>query len=325
MRRSLTTRSVNHSHRTSLSASTPDDLSVSNLRRDSGSNSNSRVSLDSNGTGAPSSSGNFTRRQREPVTGVMDLSTKIEVDEPEEYEDGDRDVNLNMGIGTTVAGELKKELREAQKEIERLASMVTSLQNQLAQRPPLSKVQAVEKEYNQLDLLYHSTQRENQACMAEIEKGKRRERILEGELAKLVGDGWMEHLGLTAQLNVNALTSSSNAQNPSTARPSVAAPRPQTRRPSISRGLSTSSVTIDSTTSVPPVPSMPSSLSSTATPQPVLEHFEQIRSLVLGMDEKMRLNNEKLEVLMAAAKAEEKKYEGLASASHAALLSTAAR
>lgn len=69
--------------------------------------------------------------------------------------------------------------------------MVTSLQTQLAQRPPLSKVQAVEKEYNQLDLLYHSTQRENQACMAEIEKGKRRERILEGELAKLVGDGWM--------------------------------------------------------------------------------------------------------------------------------------
>lgn len=73
----------------------------------------------------------------------------------------------------------------------KLTNLAANLQSQLAARPPLTKVQALERDHQQLELLYHSTQRENQACMTELEKGKRRERILEGELARLVGDNWM--------------------------------------------------------------------------------------------------------------------------------------
>ncbi|KAG8981291.1 hypothetical protein FRB94_009377 [Tulasnella sp. JGI-2019a] len=320
MRRAQTTRSANHGRQSSISASPSDDFGI--LRRDS--NSNSRTSFDGGSTsGPPHAQSSLYRRQREPGTGVLDLSTKLEVDEPEEGEDD----TTNMGIGTMVAEELRKELREAQKEIERLANMITALQGQLSQRPPLAKVQAVEKEYNQLDLLYHSTQRENQACMAEIEKGKRRERILEGELAKLVGDGWMDHLGLTAQLNPNITAATTGHAQNSPIMSTRSAIGASQRRPSVSRGLSTSSSAGDSSTvsRQPPVPSLPSSSVASGTSKgqstnaATMEHFEQIRALILGMDEKMRLNNEKLEGMMASARAEEKKYESLASASLAGM------
>jgi hypothetical protein len=44
------------------------------------------------------------------------------------------------------------------------------LQGQLAQRPPIKHVQALEKEYKNLDLLLQGTQRENERCMAELER-----------------------------------------------------------------------------------------------------------------------------------------------------------
>lgn len=34
------------------------------------------------------------------------------------------------------------------------------------------------------------TQRENERCMAELDKSKRRERLMEAELVKIYGDDW---------------------------------------------------------------------------------------------------------------------------------------
>ncbi len=51
-----------------------------------------------------------------------------------------------------------------------LQIQIQSLQAQLVQRPPLEKVQALEKEYTNLELLLQGTQRENERCMAELER-----------------------------------------------------------------------------------------------------------------------------------------------------------
>ncbi|KAG9003650.1 hypothetical protein FRB90_011139 [Tulasnella sp. 427] len=247
-----------------------------------------------------------TRKRRDGNTSVLDLSTKFESDELEE---------------NPVVAQMRMELRDAQKEIERLTSLAANLQTQLVGRPPLAKVQAMEKEHQQLELLYHSTQRENQLCMSELEKGKRRERILEGELARLVGDNWMESLNLAAQLNPvgTAEPRSSpvtSTRTPLSSTPASAAPG---RRPSVvTRGLSTSShrgspsvTTLDHGSR----PVSPSSLAPSALPQAssdsgqpsLTEHLEQIRSLILGMDQKLKLQDEKLQGMAATAKAEEKK------------------
>ena len=44
------------------------------------------------------------------------------------------------------------------------------LQTQLAQRPPLEKVQELKKEYTNLEIILQGTQRENERCMTELER-----------------------------------------------------------------------------------------------------------------------------------------------------------
>lgn len=81
---------------------------------------------------------------------------------------------------------------------------------QLAERPPIERVQAIEKEYKNLELLLQGTQRENERCMAELERyahthtsiicnrrswfyfsrARQREKVLEQALAKLAGENW---------------------------------------------------------------------------------------------------------------------------------------
>jgi hypothetical protein len=45
-----------------------------------------------------------------------------------------------------------------------------ALQQQLALRPPIERIQELEKEYRNLDLILQGTQRENERCMAELER-----------------------------------------------------------------------------------------------------------------------------------------------------------
>ncbi|KAJ7793308.1 hypothetical protein B0H14DRAFT_3094031 [Mycena olivaceomarginata] len=65
-----------------------------------------------------------------------------------------------------------------------------ALQIQLTEWPLLETIQRVEKEYKSLGLLLDGTQRENDRCMSEIERGEAREEMLERELAKLAGENW---------------------------------------------------------------------------------------------------------------------------------------
>lgn len=77
-------------------------------------------------------------------------------------------------------------------------AQILALQDQLRQRPPLDHVQALEREYKNLELLLSGTQRENERCMAELERAKSREKMLEKELARLAGENWQSSLGIPA-------------------------------------------------------------------------------------------------------------------------------
>ncbi|KAG8219227.1 hypothetical protein J3R82DRAFT_63 [Butyriboletus roseoflavus] len=62
--------------------------------------------------------------------------------------------------------------------------------------PPLETIQSLEKEYKNLDLILQGTQRENERCMAELERVRTRERLLEQALAKLAGENWQTVLDI---------------------------------------------------------------------------------------------------------------------------------
>lgn len=47
---------------------------------------------------------------------------------------------------------------------------IQALQDQLAQRPPIERIQELEKEYKNLDLILQGTLRENEKSMADMER-----------------------------------------------------------------------------------------------------------------------------------------------------------
>jgi hypothetical protein len=51
-----------------------------------------------------------------------------------------------------------------------LKAQVLSLQDALSQRPPIEHIQELEREYKNLELILVGTQRENERCMAELER-----------------------------------------------------------------------------------------------------------------------------------------------------------
>lgn len=71
-----------------------------------------------------------------------------------------------------------------------LQSQVDSLNVALRARPPIEKVQELEKEFHSLELLLHGTQRENERAMAELDRVKSREKLMERELKRFAGDDW---------------------------------------------------------------------------------------------------------------------------------------
>ncbi|KAJ2937022.1 hypothetical protein H1R20_g79, partial [Candolleomyces eurysporus] len=91
---------------------------------------------------------------------------------------------------------LRRQLIEKDRECDKLNTLVQTLQAQLAVRPPLEDVQALQKEYKNLELILSGTQRENERCMAELERVKQREKLLERKLCELVGENWQSSLDI---------------------------------------------------------------------------------------------------------------------------------
>jgi len=65
---------------------------------------------------------------------------------------------------------LRRQLLEKDRECDKLQMAIQALQDQLAQRPPIEKIQELEKEYKNLDLILQGTLRENEKSMADMER-----------------------------------------------------------------------------------------------------------------------------------------------------------
>ncbi|KAG6877021.1 hypothetical protein C0992_011043 [Termitomyces sp. T32_za158] len=149
-----------------------------------------------------------------------------------------------------------------------LQTQIQVLQAQLAQRPPLESVQQLEKEYKNLDLLLQGTQRENERCMAELDRARKREKTLEQALARLAGENWQSSLDI-APAPYNTAASSS---------------------PSLSRRQA-------------PV------VANSSENGDMSVHLEQVRMLILGMEQRLQIREEKLMRTIENAESEANKFE----------------
>jgi len=183
----------------------------------------------------------------------------------------------------------------------------------------METVQELQKEYKNLELLLQGTQRENERCMAEMERsvpfflpahtrvrfntlsyssitrrrGKTREKMLERELAKLAGENWQVRLFL---ISVNTYE---NARTQSTLDIT-----PQ----STSLGTRTATGSFHHRSNSQPS-SSPGNGESSA--EAVHTHVEQVRLLILGMEQRLQLREEKLLQSVQKAEVEASRFEEL--------------
>ncbi|KAG6813725.1 hypothetical protein H0H92_008133 [Tricholoma furcatifolium] len=163
---------------------------------------------------------------------------------------------------------LRRQLLDKDRENDKLQTQIQVLQAQLAQRPPLETVQQLEREYKNLDLLLQGTQRENERCMAELERARTREKMLERELARLAGDNWQTTLDI----------SPAPAQNS----PTLSSPTLARRAPTASNN--TESVDVSA-------------------------RVEQVRMLILGMEQRLQVREENLVKSIEKAESEEQRFK----------------
>ncbi|TCD63349.1 hypothetical protein EIP91_005650 [Steccherinum ochraceum] len=185
----------------------------------------------------------------------------------------------------TIEDVLRQQLLEKSKENEKLRSQIQSLQVQLQQRPPLEAVQELNKERTNLEILLDGTQRENAKTMAERDQAKARAKELETHLEKLAGPNWQENLGISAPPPLNAL-------------PGMASTFMRPRA--------------DST---PPVhsssPTTNTGQASAANSEAAQARIEQIRMLIMGMEQRLQIREEKLAKNIEKAEVESARFEEL--------------
>ncbi|KIJ66592.1 hypothetical protein HYDPIDRAFT_174631 [Hydnomerulius pinastri MD-312] len=176
---------------------------------------------------------------------------------------------------------LRRQLLDKDRENDKLQTTILTLQAQLAQRPPIETIQELEKEYKNLDLILQGTQRENERCMTELERVRTREKMLEQALAKLAGENWQ------SVLEINPPSSTFAARAVMGSMFSRATPPP------------------------PADPSDSAPAASQASVEATLAQMEQIRFLVLGMEQRMQEREDKLTKTIERAEAQEVKCETL--------------
>ncbi|KAJ7080972.1 hypothetical protein B0H15DRAFT_855724 [Mycena belliarum] len=187
---------------------------------------------------------------------------------------------------------LRRQLIDKDRENDRLKTQVEALQAQLAQRPPVEMIEQLEKEYKSLGLLLDGTQRENERCMSEIERGKAREKMLERELAKLAGENWQSALDI-APSSVPTMAGRSMLHQRSNTLASMPSPVLAHAQPN--------------TTASPAEP--PTAAQQHAT----LAHIEQVRMLIMGMEQRLQTREDKLIKSVERAESEGRRFEGLRS------------
>jgi hypothetical protein len=217
------------------------------------------------------------------------------------------------------------------RENDKLRDQIQNLQNQLAVRPTAEQFQIYEAERKDLELILAGSQRENERCMAELERAKTRIQLLERELTRLAGDNWQSSLDIAACApfsNRNSLYHRRSSTVSSIAS-SMVAPAPHSQSPSPAPGMTSSRILDDSadignaskTFGADPDSTIlglsedersaqqthPSVQSREAT----LAHIESIRLLVLGIEQRLQTREEKLVKTVERAENEGKKFESL--------------
>ncbi|KAI0320050.1 hypothetical protein OF83DRAFT_1106771 [Amylostereum chailletii] len=183
---------------------------------------------------------------------------------------------LKEGPEESTEDMLRRQLLEKDRENDKLQDQIQALQDQLLQRPSLEKVQELQKEYKNLDLLLQGTLRENERAMIELERGKSREKMLERELTKLAGENWQTNLEIAP------------------APPSSFVPRSTTsffQSPQLNQGNS------------------PSTADAQATAEATMAHVEQVRLLILGMEQRLSAREETLKKTVQRAEVEGGRFE----------------
>ncbi|KAI3612635.1 hypothetical protein WG66_014698 [Moniliophthora roreri] len=190
---------------------------------------------------------------------------------------------------------LRRQLLNKDKECDELKMKIQILQDQLSQRYTPEQVEDIKKDHQSLELLLQGTQRENERCMAEIERGKMREKMLERELAKLAGENWQSALDIApvpATIGRTGLHQRSNT---------IASPLSTSSRSSPTRSM-TAPITTESPTSISPP-------DSEQERQRLAAHIEQVRMLVLGVEQRLQGREEKLISRIEKAEGETKRFE----------------
>ncbi|KAJ7443889.1 hypothetical protein B0H11DRAFT_1813277 [Mycena galericulata] len=196
---------------------------------------------------------------------------------------------------------LRRQLMEKGRENDRLQTQVEALQAQLAQRPPLETIQRLEKEYKSLDLLLDGTQRENERCMSEIERGKAREKMLERELAKLAGENWQTALDIAP-----ASAPTMNGRSMLHQRSNTLGSGPS---PVLSHAQAQNTPSSSSSGAEQPSPSQRQL--QVEHQHATLAHIEQVRMLIMGMEQRLQTREDKLAKSVERAESEGRRFEEL--------------
>ncbi|KIM38202.1 hypothetical protein M413DRAFT_447953 [Hebeloma cylindrosporum] len=236
---------------------------------------------------------------------------------------------------------LRRQLLEKDRECDRLQMSIQALQDQLAQRPPIERIQELEKEYKNLDLILQGTLRENEKSMADMERMKAREKMLERELTRLAGDNWQANLEvppssaapLRSGMNMSHVRS--NTLSSITRHSPSPSPHPDSFTPTLStttthHGMPHSSHVSRFTNSPTPYQHQHSDSNQQAPQQQeqqlkeaqrlaTLAQIEEMRLLILGMDQRLGAREDKLTKTLERAENEGKKYETAAAAVAAAV------
>ena len=212
-----------------------------------------------------------------------------------------------------------------------LRDQIRALQALLTQRPPIEAIQELRKEYSNLELILQGTQRENERAMTELERfvltchpcqidahqrthcnpglnrGRQREKLLERELEKLAGSNWQVRVRATLILGRKRPLTPCPAPYPTPAQANL-----EIAPTGVSSPLSSRTIT---TPFSPPMPYMtsqpPAGGTSKASVEETMAQVEQVRLLVLGMEERLRVREEKLVKTMETADQESHRFEVL--------------